>query len=328
MKTTHLLAAAILLAAGFSANLRAQPAEAGQPRSVIDLRDALVRIAKNQYRPTLRVSFGSFTYEYTPIGSSFARFLEERLTTAISQTGDKVNLFALGALKNLDPSFSKAFGAVINVEGVESVLSGRYFDAGDSVRFQLEIVDFTTGTLVGKEEVRIAKSEIPSGISLLPPNLQNATAVFKELEDVIKSGDDRFLVKATTNRGNGAVFKDGEEMVVNFFSNRDAYIKIYLVDAEGKTQLIFPNKFHANNHVPKEKLVQIPGPGYPFAFVLGPPYGTEFIKVIASTAQFKDVEESFKDLGKVNKGLMTRGIVTEERKGEQAQTLVNYTIVK
>ena len=304
------------------------PAAAQTPPHVQETAAAMGKMAANQHRPVLTVSFGSFTYEYSGIGGPFSRFLEEILSDAITRTNGKVSLFVLNALSNLDPEFKEGFAGLFNLEGVEAVMSGKYFDAGDSVRVRLEMVDFTNGALIGREEIAVPKSAVPESVSLLPPNLEEAARVFHEIGDIVKSGDERIVVKATTNRGNGAVFRDGEELVVNFFSSRDAYIKIYHIDVRGETNLIFPNRFHANNFVSRNTLVRIPGPGHPFSFVLGEPYGTEFIKVVASTAQFRIVEESFSDLGRYSSGLVVRGLTVKQREGDLAESLINFTIVR
>jgi len=62
--------------------------------------------------------------------------------------------------------------------------------------------------------------------------------------------------------------------------------------------------------------------------VLDEPYGTEFIKVMASTSQFADIEESFKDLGQASKERLTRGLTVEQRQGDLAEKLIRYTIVE
>ncbi len=140
--------------------------------------------------------------------------------------------------------------------------------------------------------------------------------------------DEDFVVRATTNRGDGAVYRDGEEMVISFFANRDAYFKVYHIEAGGKMKLIFPNEYHQDNFIPKLTLTHIPGRGHPFAFVLGKPYGIEFIKVMASTTRFKDIEQAFKLLGRATKGLMIRGLTVEQREGDLAEALIRYTIVE
>lgn len=57
-------------------------------------------------------------------------------------------------------------------------------------------------------------------------------------------------------------------------------------------------------------------------------YGVEFIKVVASTRQFSDIEQAFTDLGQATRSLLTRGLeVTGTGPEERAQAMVSYTIL-
>jgi len=65
-----------------------------------------------------------------------------------------------------------------------------------------------------------------------------------------------------------------------------------------------------------------------------PPFGTEFIKVVASTQAFSGTEtaeggELFAELGKDTKAAMTRGIkVSASGPSERAEAMASYVIVK
>ncbi len=150
-----------------------------------DLIKALDEIGRKHYE-VLRVGFGNFTYEYSPLGGSFSRFLEEELKTAINRS-DYFELFVLDALENLDPAFKAVYGDLIGPEQVEALLRGRYFDEGGKVRVSLEVISFKTGYLVGKAEVMIDKKDIPEDFSLLPPDFEHALELDKEFEDVVGS---------------------------------------------------------------------------------------------------------------------------------------------
>ena len=113
-----------------------------------------------------------------------------------------------------------------------------------------------------------------------------------------------------------------------FFSNRDCYVKVYHIDALNKMQLIFPNPYFSDNFVTAEKIYKIPDSRYPFAFVLGEPYGTEFIKVMASTVQFTDIEESFENLGTPSRGSASRGLSIKRTDSQVTEAIINYTIIE
>ena len=50
-------------------------------------------------------------------------------------------------------------------------------------------------------------------------------------------------VSASTDRGKGAVYKEGENLVVLATVNQSAYIRIYHIDVNQKVQRIYPNRF-------------------------------------------------------------------------------------
>jgi len=130
-----------------------------------------------------------------------------------------------------------------------------------------------------------------------------------------------------TKKGNGGIYADGEELIINFYSNKDCFIKIYHIDINKKMSLIFPNQYHKTNFIKKGEIYKIPDATYPFSFVLGKPYGTEFIKVIASTVQFKEIEEPFKDMGTGTEGFVERGLSVERKKDMITESMISYTIL-
>jgi hypothetical protein len=96
----------------------------------------------------------------------------------------------------------------------------------------------------------------------------------------------------------------------------------------GRTRLIIPSYYHESSFFEGGKLYRIPGAGEIYTFLLHRPFGVEFIKAIACTTPFSDVEESYVDLGPATRGLLGRGLsVTPKVNPEIAEALVTYTIV-
>lgn len=289
-----------------------------------ELLDELDRIGQSHYQHIV-AGFGNFTYEYTGIGSSVARYLEDVFTGTLDQS-EHFTIFVQDAIKNLDPEFEEAFGGLFNVENFEAIINGQYFDRGSVLEVQFDIISFRTGGLIGRGTLEIPSGEIPSGLSIAPPDVDQALQLRADLEEVLSSTDSGFVVRATTNRGDGAVFRDGEEMELSLYATQDAFVKVYHIDVHGNTQLIFPNRFHPENFIPAETYTQIPGPTDPFAFQLHEPYGTEYIQILASTEQFEDIEADFNPLGTAST-YRTRGLSIVQRAGEVQEILLNYTIV-
>ena len=284
----------------------------------------------------LVVSVGNFTFADKNVGSSFSRYLEDKLSGSIVEHL-RFELFARDKLDEIleaqemslsdlvDQSTSVRIGMLKAVRGI---ISGRFFEAGTQVKLFLELADIEMGTVSGKVEVDLPKSSIPPTVSLLPDNYNDALFVIEELSEVQNADNESFVVKTWVKRGNGGTYRDGEELIVNFYANRDCYIKVYHIDVDRKVQLIFPNQFYSDNFVRRGRIHRIPDGRYPFRFMLGAPYGAEFIKVVASTLQFDDIEQSFQEMGTASKELITRGLNVQVKKEQVTEEMISYTIIE
>ena len=143
-----------------------------------------------------------------------------------------------------------------------------------------------------------------------------------------QSGDPTFTVSLSTDRGPGATYRNGEIMTLFFTSSKDAYLKLYHIDANGVAQLIWPNRFGGSGRVVAGEPLSFPGPGDSFRFIISPPYGTEYIKAIASTVPFATREADFTDLSGDARQAITRGIsIVSTTALTRAEALVVYEIL-
>jgi hypothetical protein len=281
------------------------------------------------------VSLGNFTYADKKIGSAFSRYLSEKLGTILTRSlrfryfnREKLDEILKAAELSMGDLFDASTAVPVNLKGIEAVLSGTFFDAGTVVKVFLELQDVGSGASRARTEVDLPKTDIPAGVPVLPENLAGALSVLDELGSIQSSDAKDFKVKIWTDRGDGGTYRDGEQLVVNFFAGRDCYIRIFHVDVNGKMSLIFPNPYFADNKVTAKRIYKIPDSSYPFTFDLGAPFGTEFIKVVASTVPFTDRLDAFEDLGKAAKTVATRGLNITARDRQVTEGILSYTILK
>ncbi len=118
----------------------------------------------------LVVSIDNFAYTDKKGGSSFSKYLQEELSTAIS-VNPGFELFARKRLdemlRALELSLSDLFDQSTvkeagKLKGIEGIFSGRFFDLGMDVRLFLELVDIESGTVINKTQLLIPKSLIPT----------------------------------------------------------------------------------------------------------------------------------------------------------------------
>ena len=85
------------------------------------------------------------------------------------------------------------------------------------------------------------------------------------------------------NKGEGSVYQSGEPIQIQFEVNKDAYVVIYDIEADGNTFLLFPNSEQRDNFVRANQTVTIP---YGYNMNVGSKQGKEYLQIVASTHQF------------------------------------------
>jgi len=298
----------------------AQSWESGLPTTLDSL-------AEKAWQPSLLTALGNFTFAYSELASPFSRFLEESLASAITRS-THLQLFNREAAAAMDPAFRQIYGEYFKNNKVDAFLSGRFFDEGQTVRAHLELTNMTNGILVGTADLQVPKVAIPNDVPIEPTAA--ATAASTELGNLISNKEAGGLsVSVSTERGPGAVYREGEDMVVLVAVSKEAWVKVYHVDVNGKVKLIWPNRFGGGGTIKPGQAVRIPAEGDPFAFKMTPPFGTEFIKVVASTQPFATNEADFSELGGDARGIIARGLSVEGLgKAEQAEAMASYVIMQ
>jgi len=107
--------------------------------------------------------------------------------------------------------------------------------------------------------------------------------------------DSPLVVKAWLDKGCGATYRLTEKAIVYVRCNRDCYVKVFHLSAEGELKLVFPNQFdRTHNFLRGGQVYSIGDATYPFYYEIEPPLGAETVTVVAS-------EKQFDDMGKVKK---------------------------
>ncbi len=285
---------------------------------------------------TIAVGLGVFHFSDKSIAGNFSYYLENKLSIALKENNkfelvdrDKLDeileeiRFGLSGLADETTTIEPG-----RLKGLQAIISCRYYNESNNVRVFMELLNLETGTVTSVKEILIPKNLIPEGIHFIPENYSDALFVLDEISELNNSDNDLLQVKAWTKRGNGGTYQNGENLVVNFYSNKDCYLKIYHIDVEGKISLIFPNHVYSDNFIQAQRIYKIPDRRYNFTFSLGSPFGTEFIKVIASVNQFEYIENSFEELGSINDEFVSKGLTINVKEEEAAQILISYTIIE
>jgi hypothetical protein len=79
------------------------------------------------------------------------------------------------------------------------------------------------------------------------------------------------------------VYRPGQPIRLTVSVNRDAYVAVLRVRANGVTTLLFPNRYQTTARVAANTVLSIPGAGDPFTIAAGKP-GPELFKFVATTS--------------------------------------------
>jgi hypothetical protein len=101
------------------------------------------------------------------------------------------------------------------------------------------------------------------------------------LEDQIFNSKPSFLVAADVNRPTRE-YRQGDSLTIQVTSEEDAYLYVLYQQADGQTFQVFPNRLQPDNLVKARQTVRVPAADDLFRWVVGPPYGKEVVKVIAT----------------------------------------------
>lgn len=280
---------------------------------------------ENHYLPSVQVGLGSFTYRDTQVPTPFARWFEDQLRLAIAQS-KHLKLFDKQVAAAMDPAISALYKDFFGTDRADSILYGKYQQQADNVLVTITLTDLATGSLISEVQTAVPKTLIPADV-VVQPSIQTLQTVASLSQIAGNKSNQTFSITLATNRGSGAAYRDGEKMVLFVTSNRDAYLKIYHVDVNGVAQLIWPNRFGGSGKIKAGEALKFPGDADRFQYVLGRPYGTEYIKAVASTEPFATMEADHTDLDGTAVNAITRGLSVVSANTTRAEALVVYEIL-
>ncbi len=280
------------------------------------------------YKPSMTAALGSFSYADTQLPTPFSRWLEDELRQALAKTA-RIKLFDKQVAAAMDPSIRAMYKDFFGAEKVDSLIYGKYKNDQGSAHVTISITDLSTGQLIAERPVVFASSRLPRDMRV-EPTLQTiqAASSLASLAGGAASPNSDFTLSMVSDRGIGATYRDGESLSLLITCSKDAYLKIYHVDVNGVAQLIWPNRFGGSGRIAKGEAMRFPAETDRFTYKLGAPYGTEYVKAIASLAPFKTMEADFSDLEGQPELAITRGLSVESTNAaNHAEAMVVYEIL-
>ncbi len=169
------------------------------------------------------------------------------------------------------------------------VLSGNYWDFGNSVEISVSLKDGTGRSVAWRDRVRA--ESFPPGLEIRP------AGNFGMLRENDGIGPIKFTL--SSNQGKDPVYHIGEKLNLLIETDRDAWLYCFYRQTDRRWVKLFPNTHHTNASVPGSRMLTIPGVLYPFDMTVMKPLGADLIKCFATT---RDVTESLPEKLKPSDG--------------------------
>ncbi len=169
------------------------------------------------------------------------------------------------------------------------VLSGNYWDFGNSVEISVSLKDGTGRSVAWRDRVRA--ESFPPGLEIRP------AGNFGMLRENDGIGPIKFTL--SSNQGKDPAYHIGEKLNLLIETDRDAWLYCFYRQTDRRWVKLFPNTHHTNASVPGSRMLTIPGVLYPFDMTVMKPLGADLIKCFATT---RDVTESLPEKLKPSDG--------------------------
>jgi len=108
----------------------------------------------------------------------------------------------------------------------------------------------------------------------------------RDYEDYDLAKIDRYLdIEVWTGHSDGEYY-EGDNIVIHFRANRDAFVALYSIDTRGRVNLLFPTHPGEDNFVHGGVTYSLPGGEDDYDLVVSGPEGFEHVQIIASRERF------------------------------------------
>lgn len=283
--------------------------------SVSDVARAIVlRLAQQVDSLSKQVWVGSFTYQDTGMSGSFARYFQMELETNMVQMADWKIPSKSRALTG-KPESLQSIRDIARSAGAQWYVYGTYWEQNDKVKLIVTMRDVDTNKVIAGTDIVFDTRALDQNMTLRPANYESALIAQQAFEEgQIVSG--QLNLEVWSDRGNeNLLYTEGEVMKVYVRVNRECYIRLLYILADGRWTLLYDNYFIDKSKV--NQVVEIPT-----EFECSPPFGAEMLVVIARTDKFSKlntiVEDGYEFLNidpQLPPEISARSLASEIRKG-------------
>ena len=299
-----------------AASIGSSQAEGAPFREIVAQVKAILNKNKVTQRP-LKVLLGEFTYQNSEYASELSVSVKEWLRREF-QNSPEVVLLESPRLRGIEiVEKPKTTAALAEIVGAEVWLTGEFWKTANGIDLRISVTRRPGDQLLGVAKALLSPRLLPDGMNEAPANLKEAQAnqkIEEQIAPLASSQSEKSLkVEVWVDRGKGAVYVEGDQLLVFVRANREAYVHLYYTDAKNQTYQIFPNRYHPESKIPGNVVVRIPEPQDAFIFRIKEPFGVESVTALASAKPLGDLKIAMSSVGpfqKIERGLRGLEVVS------------------
>ncbi|UXP34116.1 DUF4384 domain-containing protein [Reichenbachiella agarivorans] len=211
----------------------------------------------------LRVN--NFTYQDTPMSSSFSRRMKTSLEQKLTQLG-----FRVASTGSTDQD--------------AYILNGNYWEESDRIKISTILRNQTSSVAIASADCFLPKSTLDiNQISYKPENYQEAMVSMQQFaQNEITGGG--LILDVFTNKGtDNLIFTNGEEMKLFVKANRECYLRFIYHLADGSKVLLLNDYYISREYV--NKAYELPD-----SFECTEPFGFETLQLNAQSIPFEPLQ--------------------------------------
>jgi Domain of unknown function (DUF4384) len=220
----------------------------------------------------------------------------------------------------------KTNAALAETTGADVWLTGELRKTNGGIELSINVIRRSDSRHLGVAKVLLPSEVLPKDVNITAPNLKEALANQKIEEQIAPlasaQNDTSLKIEVWVDRGKGAVYVEGDELIAMVRANRDAYIRLFYTDAANQTYQIFPNEYHPEGKIRGNVVTRIPEPQDAFTFRVKAPFGIESIMALASIKPIADLKMATLNAGpfqQVQRGL--RGLAVVPSSAQKADVV-------
>jgi len=247
----------------------------------------------------LKLIVRGFSYDQDGLEatSAFSEYLAEKVE-ALLKKANQFNVLPRSEVKEMvlsrdwkveeaSPALPENLGAVA---GADAILIGKFEDFNTKIKISALLRDVRSREIISDASVLIPKEAVPAAIAVFSENYGEVSFadLVDEPEDTLDMVFEDIHLEVFVDHSVDNQYKVGENMKIYIKANTDCYIRVLYRDTQGEDLMLFPRRETDNDFIKANQTYIIP-PDNSYKIVAVEPYGTECLKVFASSRPFGDM---------------------------------------